>query len=84
MNDVRQILTQLQEKGWTVAAISDEVGVRATTVHRWRSGERYPENAKMVLAGLDALLRRRRVPKQRRYAPGARRRPPAQGEGPGT
>lgn len=40
----------------------------------WRSGERYPENAKGV-ALLDGLLRRKRVPKKRRYAKGSRRAP---------
>ena len=48
-------------------------------VEYWKAGQRYPENAKMVLMGLDALLRRRRIPKQRRYAPGARKRGSAQG-----
>jgi len=74
MNDVQQRLQQLKEKGWTVAAISDEIGVTARAIDHWKAGRRYPENAKMVLMGLDNLMRRKRIPKQRRYAPGSRRR----------
>lgn len=74
MNEVQGKLNDLAAKGWTQAAIADDLGVTVNAVQKWKAGQRRPANAKMVLAGLDALLRRRRVPKQRRYAPGARRR----------
>ena len=74
MSDVQEKLSELRGKGWTVAAIADELGVRATTVHRWVSGDRYPDNSKPVLIVMDGLLQRNRIPKQRRYAPGSRKR----------
>ena len=80
MNDVQQRLEQLKDKGWTLAAISDEVGVSTRAVDYWQQGTRYPENAKMVLLGLDGLLKRKRVPKRRRYAPGSRTRATTEGE----
>ena len=74
MNEVQAKLSALQLKGWTLAALSDELGVHHTTVRRWLSGDRYPEIAKMVLMGLDALLKRKRIPKQRHYGPESRKR----------
>ena len=74
MNEVQEKLSELQSKGWTLAALSDEMGVHHMTVRRWLSGDRYPENVKMVLMGLDALTRRKRIPKQRRYGPESRKR----------
>lgn len=68
MNDIQEQLTTLRDKGWTVAAIADELDVRSMTVHRWLSGTRYPENVKGVRSLLDELSSRKRIPKQRRYA----------------
>ena len=67
MNDVQERLDHLRVKGWTDAAIADEVGVQPLAITRWRSGKRYPENAKMVIMGLVSLLERKRIPKRRRY-----------------
>ena len=74
MNDVQAKLKELNGKGWTLAAIADEVGVSNTAVYRWQSGDRYPENAKAVGMALDTLMKRKRIPKQRRYAKGSRQR----------
>ena len=68
MNDVREKITQLHEKSWTLAAIADELGVTVNAVEKWKAGDRYPSNAKLVLNALDGLARRRRIPKQRRYS----------------
>jgi len=57
----------LVEKGWTLAAISDELGVSAQTVMRWKSGTMYPVNAKPVMSSLERLARRKRIPKRKRY-----------------
>ena len=72
MNNVQTKLIELTDKGWTVAAIADELEVHHMTVRRWQSATRYPENVKGILVMLDALAKRRRIPKQRRYAPGSR------------
>jgi len=66
------VLGELQEKGWTLAAIADELGVAANTVVRWHSGDRYPANSAGVKVILGQLLLRRRVPKRKRYT----QRPP--------
>ena len=73
MNDVQELLTELRSKGWTKAAISDEIGVEYDTVARWERGVRYPNNVGGVKLQLSELLRRRRVPKKRRY----KKSPPA-------
>ena len=66
MNDVQIKLKELNEKGWTSSAISDELGVTNVTVYRWQSGDRYPENVKPILIVLDQLMRRKNIPKRRR------------------
>ena len=74
MNDVQERLTQLRARGWTLASLADELGMSRRGIGGWQSGERYPENVKAVLMALDALLKRRRIPKLRRHIPGSRKR----------
>ena len=70
--EIRSRIAQLTEKGWTLAAIADELGVKSDTVENWHKGLRNPTNAKAVLAMLDKVLEKKRIPKQRRYAKGSR------------
>ena len=72
MNDVQERIRALRGKGWTLASMADELGVSRRGIAAWQSGERYPENVKGVLTLLDQLAKRKRIPKQRRYAPGSR------------
>jgi len=72
MNDVQTRIAQLQEKGWTLTALADELSVTPNAVEKWKSGGRYPSNTKAVLAFLDQLVKRKRIPKKRRYAPNSR------------
>jgi transcriptional regulator with XRE-family HTH domain len=67
MNDIQIKVNELQEKGWTLAALADELGVTINAVEKWKAGDRYPANAKSVFLLLAQLLTRKRVPKQRRY-----------------
>ena len=67
MNDVQQQIAELREKGWTIAAIADELDTHRETVARWVSGQRYPEHSKAISALLDTLSKRKRIPKRRRY-----------------
>ena len=67
MNEVQKRLSILQDKGWTLAAIADEVGVTVNAVEKWKAGQRHPANTRTVLAFLDALAGRKRIPKKRRY-----------------
>ena len=66
MNDVQNKLLELKDKGWTMAAIADELGVSHMSVFRWQKGMRKADNSRSVLYLLDALMKRKRIPKQRR------------------
>jgi hypothetical protein len=67
MNDVQSKIAQLEGNGWTLAAMADELGVTTNAVEKWKAGDSYPRNAKAVLAFLDKLIEKKRVPKKRRY-----------------
>ena len=67
MNEVQQRLAGLQDKGWTLAAIADELGVTVNAVEKWKAGQRQPSNAKGVYRILDHLAERKQAPKRKRY-----------------
>jgi transcriptional regulator with XRE-family HTH domain len=67
MNDMQVKIAELQQKGWTLAALANELGVTVNAVEKWKAGERYPRNAKAVLMLLSQLIGRKRIPKKRRY-----------------
>ncbi|MGD0355499.1 MAG: helix-turn-helix transcriptional regulator [Dehalococcoidia bacterium] len=67
MNTVQEKIAELQEKGWTLAAIADELDVTVNAVEKWKAGDRQPTNAKAILMLLNQLGRRKRIPKKRRY-----------------
>ncbi len=79
MNDVQEALAALRAKGWTLAAIADELGMTRNAVDAWRSGTRFPSNAVVVKRELVRLSSRKRIPKQRRYGPDAPQRRPRKG-----
>lgn len=66
MNDVQDIISRLRERGWTIQAIADELGVHRESIRDWITGRYYPSHSKLVLAGLNAL-QDRRPPKRKRY-----------------
>ena len=68
VNEVQQKLADLEGRGWTLVAIADEVGATYNAVQKWKSGDRRPANPKPVLQSLDALYKRKRVPKKRRVS----------------
>jgi hypothetical protein len=76
--EIRETLAELLRRGWTKAAVADEIGVSWDSISRWMSGRGQPANTRMVLMGLERLLRRTRVPKRRRYT--RRRNPGEEGE----
>ncbi len=78
---VVEAIRQLQTKGWTTAAIADELAVHWGTVNGWKMGRRPPQNPTLVLMALEGLLRRQRIPKRRRYGPDAPQRRPRKGPG---
>jgi hypothetical protein len=73
--NIRGLIAQLREKGWTLASIADELKVDHDTVYRWQRGLRSPANPVGVVSVLNGLLQRRRIPKRRRYQ--GKRSPPA-------
>lgn len=73
MNEIVQAkIGQLQDKGWTLAALADELDVTPNAVEKWKSGDRNPSNTKAVLISLNQLVKRKRIPKKRRYTKGSR------------
>jgi uncharacterized protein YjcR len=69
---VQELISQLQAKGWTLAAIADELGVAYRTIASWRANTHQPANPKLVEDRLAQLLARKRIPKGRRYGQGQR------------
>jgi transcriptional regulator with XRE-family HTH domain len=67
MNDIQNRLAELQDQGWTLAALADELGVSVNAVEKWKAGDRQPSNAKGVFIILAQLLERKCIPKKRRY-----------------
>jgi transcriptional regulator with XRE-family HTH domain len=66
MNEVQLRISKLQKKGWTLASIADGVGVTVNAVEKWKSGDRFPANAKAIFIVLDQLSQRPGSPKKRR------------------
>ena len=67
MNAIQERLADLEGKGWSLVAIADELGVSYNAAQKWKAADRYPSNAKAVLQSLDALRKRKRIPKKRRF-----------------
>jgi len=71
-SEIQSKIAQLTKRGWTMAAIADELGVTSDTVELWRAGKRNPTNAKGILLMLDRVSEKKRIPKRKRYAKGSR------------
>ena len=69
MNDVQEKLLELKDRGWTMAAIADELDVSHMSVFRWQKGMRKADNSRSVLHMLAILMKRKRIPKRRRRGP---------------
>jgi len=67
MNEVQSRIAELEAKGWSLAAIADELQVAYITIQKWKAGDRNTRLAKPVLDSLARLLERKRIPKKRRY-----------------
>lgn len=73
-SEIKSRIAQLTERGWTLAAIADELGVTSDTVELWNAGKRHPTNAKGVMLMLDKVAEKKRIPKRKRYDTGSRKR----------
>jgi hypothetical protein len=70
--NIKDLLTQLQDKGWTLAAIAAALGYPYRTIQNWAasgSNYRYPSNAPSLRRDLERLLAQKRIPKRKRYQP---------------
>ena len=67
MANVNEQLVVLLEKGWTVASIADAIDVPRNTVERWKRRVHQPFHAQAISLALEQLLRRKRIPKRKRY-----------------
>jgi hypothetical protein len=68
---IQTALAALKEKGWSLAAIADELQVSWVTAWRWKKGQ-MPVHVQLVAGAMDELLKKKRIPKMRRYIPGQR------------
>ncbi len=59
--DVADALAQLEQRGWTLAAVADELGLKWLTVYRWRDGTQSPDDPHTVLDRIRRLRRRKRA-----------------------
>ena len=66
MNEIQEAIDRVQAKGWTLAALADEMGVSRLTVYRWKLGVVYPRSAVAVVLLLRTLEGRKEAPKRRR------------------
>jgi len=82
LNVIQILIAQLEEKGWSLAAIadSDKLKVHRNTVGLWKAGTRYPKPDTPVLDALNRLLKQNRIPKKKRYIKGSRRNPVSSGD----
>jgi len=81
---IQAMLDELQTKNergkkWTLAALAGELNLTVNTLEKWKAGEREPANEKAVLETLERLKKRKRIPKQKRYEKGSRKREVADG-----
>jgi transcriptional regulator with XRE-family HTH domain len=67
MNEIQTRIAELQEKGWTLAALADELDVTVNAVEKWKAGDRQPANSKAIFVLIDEIAGRKRIPKKRRY-----------------
>ena len=73
MNDIQHRIAELQEMGWTLAALADALGNHVNTVEKWKAGDRYPANSTSVLVAMDRLGEVTLIPRKRRGSrPGGR------------
>ena len=64
---VADMVGELMERGWTVTAIAEVLGVRRDNLSRWYHGLK-PERPHMLVLALEhPSLQQRKPPKQRRY-----------------
>jgi hypothetical protein len=72
-DEVRAKLSELIERGWTLANIARALKQSSRTVESWNQNQRSPANLQPVLDALDKLTKRK-PPKKKIYAKSSRNR----------
>jgi transcriptional regulator with XRE-family HTH domain len=67
MTEIQDLLTQLRAKGWSIAAIADDLKVNYYTIYRWEQGLTSPSNPAPVCRMLAEMLQQEAIPKKRRF-----------------
>jgi hypothetical protein len=67
MTETQALLTILRAKGWSIAAIADDLKVNYYTIYRWELGMTSPSNPAPVCRMLWDMLLKDEVPKKRRF-----------------
>ena len=75
MNELRNLLNDLVERGWTYTALGEELGVRRDTVWNWHRGAYAPRAPHAIEVAL-RVLTQQDPPLRRRYGPDAPQRRP--------
>src|SRR5919106_56512 len=75
MEELKRLLSELMTRGWTYAAMADELGIRWDSVRSWHLGTHSPRASHAIMLTLQGLKEREPPPK-RRYGPDAPQRQP--------
>jgi transcriptional regulator with XRE-family HTH domain len=70
MHFIQVKLMGLQQRGWSLAALADELRMTVNTIEKWKAGSSKPRYRTKIYNLLDQIEKRKRIPKKRRYAKG--------------
>lgn len=70
MHIIQIKIMELEDRGWTLAALADEIGMSVNTVEKWKAGDNRPRYRLKMYNLLDQIKQRKRIPKKRRYKKG--------------
>jgi transcriptional regulator with XRE-family HTH domain len=68
VNFIQSQLYELQEKGWTLAALADKIGLTVNTLEKWKAGDNKPRLRAKTYSLLDKIKNIKRIPKKKRYS----------------
>jgi hypothetical protein len=57
LSEVQVLIQELRDKGWPISAIGREMGTHSSTIWRWASGDKNPDNVRGVVLLLRHLLK---------------------------